>query len=130
MIKVSILYNLWHSNWIQACLKECNYHCYFEPMTLLEIAITPSPEKHVELIQTLNSLLGNLQEYSSIFNIAKTENNISVTAELKNQEQLEKLVADHDFALLCGAINTLGVKSEILIDGMKQNKLALKLNKC
>jgi len=99
-------------------------------MTLLEIAITPSPEKQVELIQTLNSLLGNLQQYSSNFNIAKTENTISVTAELKNQEQLDKMGADHDFALLCGAINTLGVKSELLINGMKNNKLALKLKKC
>jgi len=99
-------------------------------MTLLEIAITTSPEKHVELIQTLNSLLGNLQQYSLNYNIATSEKNISVTAELKNQEQLEKLVADHDFALLCGAINTLGLNSEILINGMKNNILALNLKKC
>ena len=99
-------------------------------MILLEIAITPSPDKHVELIQTLNSLLGNLQQYSSTFNIAKTENKISVIAELKNLEQLEKLGDDPYFALLCGAINTLGLKSEILINGMKNNKLALNLKKC
>ena len=99
-------------------------------MTLLEIVITPLPEKHMELIQTLNSLLGELQQYSSNFSIKKTGNVVNLKLELENQEQLKKFTNGNDCNLFWGAINTLGTNSEVFINGIKNGGLDLsgKLN--
>ena len=94
-------------------------------MTLLEIVISPLPEKHMELIQTLNSLLGELQQYSSNFSIKKTGNVVNLKLELENQEQLKEFTNDKDCNLFWGAINTLGLQSEIFINGNKNKHIKL-----
>ena len=88
-------------------------------MTLLEIIITPLPQKRVELNQSIDSLQGKLRQCCSNLEIARTENTISLIAKLENQEQLEKMAGSNEFVLLWGAIKTLGIKSEIFINGIK-----------
>ena len=88
-------------------------------MTLLEIVISSLPEKQIELIQTLNSLLGKLQQYSSKFSIATTGNRVKIIVELENQEQLKKFLASNDCSLLWGAISTLGTGSKVYINGVR-----------
>lgn len=92
-------------------------------MKVLQIATTPLPEKQVELIQTINSLVGNLHKYSDNLSISKTDAVISVRAELRNQEVLEKMSEDKDFILLCKTIRILGRDSTLLINGIKQKNL-------
>jgi len=92
-------------------------------MTLLEIIVTSIPGKHIELIQTINSLLGSMQQYSSDFNITKTGNTIRLMIELENEAHLKKMVATNNFMLLLGALNTLGDQYEIFINGIKSNEL-------
>jgi len=94
-------------------------------MTLLEIIVTTIPEKHIELIQTINSLLGSMQQFSSNFNITKTGNTISLMAELENEAHLKKVADSNEFVLLLGTCRTLGIKSEILINGFKSKNLDL-----
>ena len=92
-------------------------------MALLEITVTPTPEKCIELNQTFYSLLGNLQQVFSNFKTENTENSIRFVAELENEAHLKKVAASNDFILLLGAVRTLGIKSEILINGIESKDL-------
>jgi len=90
---------------------------------MLEIIVTPIPEKCIELNQTFYSLVGSLQQVFSNFKTENTENSISFSVELENEAHLKKVAASNDFILLLGAVRTLGIKSEILINGIKSKDL-------
>ena len=96
-------------------------------MTLLEIIITPIHEKRVELNQSMDSLQDKLQQCCLNLEIVKTKNTISLIAELENEEQLKKMMSENDFIILRGAIITLGMKYEVLINGVKRNGQDLSL---
>ena len=56
---------------------------------LLEVIISPIPSKRIELSQTIEFLMESLKKVCSNFKINETENNITLTAEMKNKEQLK-----------------------------------------
>ena len=96
-------------------------------ITLLEINIIPIPEKRVEINQSIVLLLGNMQQYCSNYKIVDNENSISLVAELDGPAHLDSFLSSKECTILWGAINTLGIKSEISINGVQRNGLDLNL---
>ncbi len=96
-----------------------------ENKMLLEIIINPIPQKRIELSQTFEALLENLKKLCSSLKIQETKDTITLTIEMKNEEQLEKSLNSYEFRILKGAINILSSKTEILINGIKSNSKVL-----
>ena len=85
---------------------------------LLEVIINPIPRKRIELLQTLKGLLANLKKICSNFNIKETNENIRLIAEMKSEEQLDKAINSYEFKILKGAVNTLAIETDIIINGV------------
>ena len=90
------------------------------PFTL-EIIFSSDPEKQVELVQTINSVLGNSQSYMLDYNLSKFGNRISLTARLENESDLRNASESLEMNLIYGTCRTLGVKLETYVNGVAVN---------
>ena len=84
----------------------------------LEIVFSSEPEKQVELVQTINSVLGSSQSYIFDYNLSKVGNRISFTAELENESDLNQAISSREMNLIYGTSRTLGIKYEAFINGL------------
>ena len=87
----------------------------------LEIVFTGDPEKRIELIQTINSVVGSTHSFISDYNISKVGERISLTADLENESDLRKATESLEMQLIYGACRTLGIKFDTFVNGAKVN---------
>jgi quinol monooxygenase YgiN len=78
--------------------------------------ITVSPEKRIELAQTIGRLLGPTREVKGcrtfrFYFDAVDENSSLLISEWETESDLEKYLRSNNFAILRGAIRVLGVRS-------------------
>ena len=95
---------------------------------LLELIISPIPQKRIELSQTFEHLLENLKKLCSSLQIIETGDKITLTIEIKDEAQLEKSINSYEFRVLKGALNMLSSRTEIRINGIKSDSKVLDAN--
>ncbi|MFK5856865.1 MAG: hypothetical protein QM503_12105 [Bacteroidota bacterium] len=97
-------------------------------MIKLEVIVQPRSVKYLEFSQSLKSMKPNLQQLCDSVIITEKDSTFSIVAEMKTPEQLSKFLRTKEFAILSGAIKTLGEKSEVIIHGLDQKKKSTYIN--
>ena len=92
-------------------------------MIKLEVIVQPRSVKYLEFSQSLKSMKPNLHQLCDSLLITEKDSTFFIVAEMKTPEQLSKTLRTKEFAILSGAIKTLGEKSEVIIHGIDYKKI-------
>ncbi len=86
-------------------------------MTLFMITVIPRQHKRLELIQTLDMLLGSLKKMSPEISFFDTPRYISLRLHFVDENKMNQFLESNEFAVLEGAVRTLGTQSIMTADG-------------
>ena len=83
----------------------------------LEIVFYSDPEKQVELVQTINSVLGSSQSTILDYTLSKVGSRITLTADLDEASDLKETTSSHEMKMIYGTCRTLGISYETFVNG-------------
>ncbi len=86
-------------------------------MVNLTITTIPRQRKRLELIQTLDMLLGSLEKMSPELSFSDTPRHISLHLQFDDKGQLDSFFESNEFAILKGAAKALGTHTEMTMNG-------------
>ena len=86
-------------------------------MVNFTITTTPRQRKRLELIQTLDLLLGSLEKMNPELSFTDTPRYISLQLQFDDKGQLDSFFESNEFAILKGAVKTLGTHTEMTVNG-------------
>ncbi len=86
-------------------------------MTQIMVTIIPKQRKRLELIQTLDMLLGSLEKMSPKLSFSDTPRHISLQLQFDDKGQLDSFFESNEFAILKGAAKALATHTEMSVNG-------------
>ena len=97
----------------------------------LEVIVFPKPHNLKEFKQSLNFLIGNLQNYCSSLMIDESGdgNEFIISAQWDSTDQMRQALRSEEFLILSGAVNALCEKTAIWLDDKQVGNHISKLTK-
>jgi hypothetical protein len=97
-------------------------------MIKLEISVSPQQSKYLEFSQSLNSIIPDLKQRCTTFQISEQDKTFSILLHVESIQELSAVLHSKELGILSGAIRTLGKKSEVVIHGLGHEKRGATIN--
>ena len=93
-------------------------------MIILSIKVQAKTSKYLELSQSLDSMLVNLEKLCSSLIISEKDKIFLIISKLNSIDCLDNILNSKEMRILSGTLKVLGNHSEITIDGFKEKLIS------
>jgi len=87
-------------------------------MIKLEISILPKYTKSLELSQSLDSIVPDLEQLCTSVILKKEDKDFIIVVNMESFQEFQTVLYSKEVSILSGAISTLGKKSEVTVYGI------------